>query len=268
MSKIAKNIQSFLSGGIIGTLGGLIGLGGAEFRLPLLNIFFSFSLKDAIILNLIISLFTVIFSLLFRTLQLDAMSLLVEYGFIAINLLAGSLIGSYYGATLMLKSDDTRLKTFVFYLMLFLATILLFHSEFQNTHFTLEMGTMLKIIVTFFAGLGIGIVSSLLGVAGGELIIPTIILLYSVDIKLAGTLSLIVSIPTILISLFKHYKHNKLEVFRTNKTFTSYMIFGSIIGAYLGSLAVGIVSSFALELFLALLLVLSAFKMKYLKKRV
>ena len=40
------------------------------------------------------------------------------------------------------------------------------------------------------AGLVIGIVASLLGVAGGELLIPTLVLLFGIDIKLAGSLSL------------------------------------------------------------------------------
>jgi len=31
-----RNGQGFLAGSLIGTLGGLIGLGGAEFRLPVL----------------------------------------------------------------------------------------------------------------------------------------------------------------------------------------------------------------------------------------
>ena len=36
---------------------------------------------------------------------------------------------------------------------------------------------------------GIGIVAALLGVAGGELLIPTLVLLFGADIKLAGSLT-------------------------------------------------------------------------------
>ena len=35
----------------------------------------------------------------------------------------------------------------------------------------------------------IGVVAALMGVAGGELLIPTILLLYGTDIKIAGSLS-------------------------------------------------------------------------------
>lgn len=36
-------------------------------------------------------------------------------------------------------------------------------------------------------------------VAGGELLIPTLVLLFGIDIKLAGSLSLSVSLPTMLV---------------------------------------------------------------------
>jgi hypothetical protein len=40
------------------------------------------------------------------------------------------------------------------------------------------------------AGFGIGVVAAIMGVAGGELLIPAIMLLYGVDVKAAGSLSL------------------------------------------------------------------------------
>jgi hypothetical protein len=55
-----------------------------------------------------------------------------------------------------------------------------------------------------------GVVASLLGVAGGELLIPTLILLFGIDIKLAGSLSLALSLPTMLIA-FKRYSRDKVS---------------------------------------------------------
>ena len=48
-----------------------------------------------------------------------------------------------------------------------------------------------------------------MGVAGGELLIPTIVLLYAVDIKTAGSLSLVVSLPTMLVA-FARYSRDQL----------------------------------------------------------
>lgn len=60
-----KKVYAFISGSIIGTLGGLIGLGGAEFRLPVLIGLFKFPPLEAVILNKIMSLIIVISAFIF-----------------------------------------------------------------------------------------------------------------------------------------------------------------------------------------------------------
>ena len=57
---------AFGGGAIIGALGGLIGLGGAEFRLPLLIGAFRFAALQAVILNKAMSLVVVASALPFR----------------------------------------------------------------------------------------------------------------------------------------------------------------------------------------------------------
>jgi uncharacterized membrane protein YfcA len=55
-----------LWGAPIGLLGGLIGLGGAEFRLPVLAGVFNYAARQAVVLNLAISLVTVVSALIIR----------------------------------------------------------------------------------------------------------------------------------------------------------------------------------------------------------
>src|SRR3954462_7394125 len=88
---------AFAGGAIIGTLGGLIGLGGAEFRLPLLIGLFRFAALEAVILNKAMSLVVVASALPFRarTVPLDAV---VANWPVVLNLLAGSLLGAWLGA--------------------------------------------------------------------------------------------------------------------------------------------------------------------------
>ena len=57
---------AFAGGAVIGALGGLIGLGGAEFRLPLLIGAFRFPALQAVILNKAMSLIVVASALPFR----------------------------------------------------------------------------------------------------------------------------------------------------------------------------------------------------------
>ena len=56
---IGATLPAFGVGGLIGALGGLIGLGGAEFRLPLLIGWFGFGALEAVILNKAMSLVVV-----------------------------------------------------------------------------------------------------------------------------------------------------------------------------------------------------------------
>lgn len=76
-----------------------------------------------------------------------------------------------------------------------------------------------QMIAGVVAGFGIGIVASLLGVAGGELLIPTLVLLFGADIKLAGSLSLAVSLPTMLVGFTRYSRDQSFSVLARNKAF-------------------------------------------------
>ncbi|CAN7774554.1 hypothetical protein LJR296_007597 [Cupriavidus necator] len=58
---------AFVGGALVGALGGLVGLGGAEFRLPLLLAVFGFAALQAVILNKAMSLVVVTAALFFRS---------------------------------------------------------------------------------------------------------------------------------------------------------------------------------------------------------
>ncbi|WP_237296953.1 hypothetical protein [Streptomyces sp. 3211] len=51
-----------------------------------------------------------------------------------------------------------------------------------------------------------------MAVAGGELLIPTIVLLFSEDIKTAGSLSLLVSLPTMLVAFARYCRDGSFAV--------------------------------------------------------
>nr|WP_230954338.1 TSUP family transporter [Burkholderia stagnalis] len=89
---------AFGGGAVIGALGGLIGLGGAEFRLPMLIGVFRFVALEAVILNKAMSLVVVAAALVFRT-KVIPLTLVAEHWAIVVNLLAGSLIGAWIGAS-------------------------------------------------------------------------------------------------------------------------------------------------------------------------
>ncbi|MFD3746610.1 sulfite exporter TauE/SafE family protein [Nocardia sp. NPDC058633] len=247
----------FATGAAIGVLGGLIGLGGAEFRLPLLIGLFGFAALHAVILNKAMSLIVVLTALPARLIALPFAEV-SQHWTIAANLLVGSLVGAWLGA-----GWATRMHPRTLYRVLALLLVLI-AAALAVSHWghigTLEMPTLVRVGVAVLAGAGIGIVAALMGVAGGELLIPTIVLLFGVDIKVAGSLSLVVSLPTMLVAFARYSRDRSFQILRGNTRFVLVMAAGSIAGTVVGGLLLGVVPTAALIPILASLLLISAVK--------
>ena len=110
------------------------------------------------------------------------------------------------------------------------------------------------------AGFIVGIIASLLGVAGGEFLIPTLVLLFGADIKLAGSLSMAVSLPTMLVGFTRYSRNASFSVLRRNWVFLLVMAGGSIVGTFIGGHLLGFVPNYILLPMLAALLLISAVK--------
>lgn len=248
---------AFLGGAAIGVLGGMIGLGGAEFRLPLLIGVFGFAALQSVIMNKAMSLIVVITALPARLLGVPFSDVAPHWP-IVVNLLSGSLVGAWVGATWATKMRSSTLYRVLAVLLVVVAVAL------TATHLgdvqALALNPAVRIVAAVVAGIAIGIVASLMGVAGGELLIPTIVLLFAVDIKIAGSLSLAVSLPTMLVAFARYSRDQSFRVLRDNKRFVLTMAAGSIVGTIVGGLVLGLIASAVLIPLLALLLVLSAFK--------
>ena len=110
------------------------------------------------------------------------------------------------------------------------------------------------------AGFGIGVVAALMGVAGGELLIPTIVLLFGLNLKLAGSVSLAVSLPTMLMAFARYSRDSSFVVLRQNGRFVALMAGGSVAGTNMGGLLLGVVPEQVLVPLLTVLLLASALK--------
>jgi len=250
-------LPAFAGGAIIGALGGLIGLGGAEFRLPLLIGPFKFRALDAIILNKAMSLIVVASALPFRAAAVPFPTI-VDHWPVIVNLLAGSLFGAWFGASWATRLSSKNLYRIIAVLLVLIAGALLFGHDTSGSS-TLLVGTW-QMVVGVVAGFGIGVVSSLMGVAGGELLIPTLVLLFGADIKLAGSLSLAVSLPTMIVGFTRYSRDSAFATLARNKRFVIVMAVGSIIGSFIGGRLLGLIPSTFLLPALALILVLSSVK--------
>lgn len=259
---VKHNKQKFFAfgwGSLIGILGGLIGLGGAEFRLPVLVGIFKFRTLKAITVNLVVSLVTVIFSFIFRAGYLHVDKVVANWH-IVVNILAGSLLGAYIGTHFAASINERLLNRIVVIFLIALSGVLIGHSFIVDLQ-SLQIPAFARIVLGFAAGVVIGTFSSMLGVAGGELIIPTIILLFALDIKLAGSLSLAISVPTILMGLMRYGNQGRLADLRSDMAFIVWMSLGSIMGAFIGSYLLQFASGTFLHVLLGLILFISALKL-------
>ncbi len=253
--------QGFVAGSLIGTLGGLIGLGGAEFRLPVLVGLFRLSTLEAVVLNKAMSLVVVAAALLFRVKAIP-MEQLGQHLDIVVNLLAGSLVGAWWAAGHALTMPRTWLNRIIMVMLSGLAVLMLSESWLgvQETSVPLFHEGITRLIAGVVAGFGIGMVAALLGVAGGELLIPTIVLLYGIDIKLAGSLSLMVSLPTMIVGFARYSSSDAFNVLRREQPLFRWMVAGSILGAGIGGLMLGLMPTRLLMAGLGGILLISAVK--------
>lgn len=248
---------AFIAGLAVGILGGLIGLGGAEFRLPLLIGVFGFVALEAVILNKAMSLVVVASALLFRSAVVPIGEVASHWSTV-LNLLAGSLLGAWLGAGWATRLRSRTLYQVLAVLLVLIAVVLVFGHGWTAREPLLSGGW--QIAAGVGAGFAIGVVASIMGVAGGELLIPTLILLFGVNIKLAGSLSLAVSLPTMLVGIARYSQDRSFGVVRENATFVIVMAVGSICGAAIGGQLLGVVPEAILLPFLAAILIGSAVK--------
>lgn len=249
--------EAFAAGAVIGTLGGLIGLGGAEFRLPLLIGLFRFAALEAVILNKAVSLVVVATALIFRNETVPVDAILAHWS-IVLNLLGGSLLGAWLGAGWATRIATESLYKVIAALLVVIAVALVFgHDATAGEPLLSGVG---QVLAGLAAGFVIGVVASLLGVAGGELLIPTLVLLFGADIKLAGSLSLAISLPTMLVGFTRYSQDRSFSVLSRNRAFLVVMAAGSILGAWIGGRLLGIAPGEILLPILAAILLVSAVK--------
>lgn len=246
-----------VSGAAVGLLGGMIGLGGAEFRLPLLIGVFGFLALQAVVLNKALSLVVVATALPARLLGVPFAEV-ADHWAVVVNLLAGSLVGAWLGATWATRMKSKTLYRVLAVLLVLIAITLLATHLGDVEPSGIDGGW--QVAAGIAAGVAVGVVAALMGVAGGELLIPTIVLLYAIDIKVAGSLSLAVSLPTMLVAFARYSRDQSFQVLAANKHFLVAMAAGSVAGTVVGGLLLNVVPSVVLIPLLAALLVASSVK--------
>lgn len=193
------NLIATVSGALTGIAAGFIGVGGGEFRIPVLVGLLRFPLKLAGGVNLVVGLFTVTLGVFRRWGQVpltrDDLLLVGIMGVV-------SLVGASVGVRQREWMPVRPLRIVVCAYLLVAGLWMVYESVAHVEHVLLEPTGIARWILAAVLGFGIAVVSGVLGVAGGEMRIPALLYLFGVPIVEAGTLSLAVSIPTVAAGAF------------------------------------------------------------------
>jgi uncharacterized protein len=244
----------------IGGLGGLIGLGGGEFRLPVLMYGIGFDAKSSIPLNLMVSLVTLALSAMVRS-RVMSVNAIAPFLPEVIGLAAGGIASASYGARLVQRLTSKRLVQTIGALLAGIGVLMLAEVAypFQSVA-VLPNSPAAHLAVGFAIGIGIGLVSSMLGVAGGELLIPTLVFIFGADIKTAGSASILISLGVVLMGLWRYWRLGAIPTRRGVRRIISAMSAGSIIGAAIGGAAVAYAPVAFLKILLGCVLIAAAGK--------
>jgi len=258
---IRRPLAAALVGAAVATLGGLIGLGGAEFRLPILIGIFAMFPHRAVRTNLLISLATLAMSAVAR-LSFVQETRVADFQLEIAGMLVGGIAAAWLGAGYLRSIPKARMMAVIAVLLLATAGLLAAETLMHGAAWSLFAGdSVWRLPVAVAAGLLVGAISSLLGVAGGEFIIPILIFVFGADIRTAGTASVLISLPIVVTGVARHwltghYRSQSLLVYLVLP-----MAIGSGIGAMVGGYLAAWAPTDALRLVLAAILAVSAVKL-------
>ncbi len=259
MTRPRRPVYAFGIGAAVGTAGGLIGLGGAEFRLPALVGVLRFAAREAVAVNLVASFVVLAAALPFRAASVPPAEILPHLPAV-LAMTVGSVSAAWIGAGWLRLASDRLLSRLILFLLVTLGCVMIAEGLLvAQPSRIVGTGLLSTVVVAAACGVGIGLVAAFLGVAGGELIIPAFILLFGAEAKLAGSIAMLVGLPTIAAGLLRHFGAGSVLRERAVWRVTILPLgAGSVLGAVLGALALGLVPGAALKVGLGIVLIWSA----------
>jgi uncharacterized membrane protein YfcA len=188
------DVAAALAGVGTGAAAGFVGVGGGEFRIPVLVDVLRMPLKMAGGINLLIGLFTVALSVHRRWgSQAWAGD---EWGLLAVMGIF-SVLGAAMGVVFRERLPHRPLRAFVCIYLAIVGGWMLYEAIAHTEHVLLAPTGVALLVLAALVAFVIAVVSGVLGVAGGEMRIPALLYLFAIPIQTAGMMSLMISIPTL-----------------------------------------------------------------------
>lgn len=141
--------------------------------------------------------------------------------FLALGAICGSLIGTH-----LLAVTSKRALAYIFSSVLVISAVRLFISTHGSGRATLQLASAIALVLI---GLATGALAGLLGVGGGVVMVPAMIVLFGIAPVIAKGTSIAVIIPTAIIGTWRNRANGNLDL-------RAAMIigFGGVVSAILG----------------------------------
>jgi len=226
-----------LLGFLIGTVASMVGVGGGVFIVPLLTLVYEFSPPEAVGT----SLATIIFTSLASTANYSRQKrIYYKTGLIlALTTVPGAFLGAYLTSIIEERLLGLIFGVFIFFVALRMIFKLSFsrtkHSDTEKrTHvvdsesslFESRTKILLGVMLSFFGGLS----SGLLGIGGGSLLVPIMLLAMNMPMHITVATSMFTMIFTSISGGVQHYLQNHISF-----EYTLLLVLGTIFGAQLGA---------------------------------
>jgi uncharacterized membrane protein YfcA len=241
---------------VTGAAAGLVGVGGGEFRMPVLVRVVNFPLRVAAGVNLAVGLVTVIASLWRRWGQ---RALSHDEIVLGIVMTAASVFGGVIGSLLRKGLRFPILKWAVSGYLTLVGTWMIYEGFSHTDHILISPAGAARAVLGFGVSGAIAVLSGLFGVAGGEIRIPALMYLFGLPIKAAGTLSLLVSIPTVASAGMTDRRTGQLPDGALGPALA--MAAASVVGVLIGAAFLPLVNADTAKSILGVILILATVRM-------
>ena len=237
-------VRALLLGLLAGLLSGLFGIGGGAVLVPLLVLWAALPQHQAHATSLAAIILTAAWGAL--TYARDGS---VAFG-AGLAIATGAIVGAWFGAALMHRLSARRLRQAFGVLAVVVAAQLLIGVRTPAEGLVVVDGA--AAVVGYVAlGLTAGALSALMGVGGGVIMVPAMVLLFGFTQHVAQGTSLLIIIPTALIGAVRHSRHGY-----TDWRLGALLGVGGVLGAWIGAtVALGLDGDLLRRLFGAFLLI-------------
>lgn len=203
-----------------GAFGGLVGLGGGIVMVPMLTAFLGLTQHKAHGTSLAALVFTGIAGA-------TAYWLGGRVDFVAAALIsAPAIFTAHSGAKYANRLSENRLKRYFGFFMVFISAMLLLKEHLPSA---VAGGLFEKYTVLVLAGGATGFISGMMGVGGGSMMVPAMVLLAGMGQHVAQGTSLLAMVPAGISGTRTHWKFGNVGT-----GLIPGLLFGVVIGSFLG----------------------------------